>query len=422
MTITAAMLFFAACTSPNDAGIDVLPDDDLVSANFVDTFSVDMGTIIVDSVITERLSRVLFGNYLDQELGQIFAESYLQLRLTGSNLVFGVDPAFLSLDSVVLRLDLTGFFGRYNDPILLDVREITQTFPEDAVLTSNLALEVDENYDYAGGAAIDFSNLPGFLDFVDIRLDDSLGNRLLFASTDSLVTNAVFTEFFKGLRIGSKSIDQTFSREPGGIFSLDPTSPNTRLTVFYKDTATAKSAVFDININSERYHRIYREDVTGRLLEQALAESRDPQAMYTVVESGALVKTFFNAPGLSTLDPAAINRAELILNVVPEFLGSGERFTPPSRLFLFFSDSLGTAEDDPNAVISSADYNPVTQQYTIPLTNNLQTILADRAPANGFIIVPNDNGVSLNRAILAGPGHPTLAPKLRVTYTTLPGG
>lgn len=420
--ITAAMLFFTACTPPNDAGIDVLPDDDLVSANYVDTFAVDMGTIVVDSVLTERLSRVLVGNYVDQELGKIYAESYLQFRLTGSNLTFGEDPAYLSLDSVVLRLDLTGFFGRYNDPIPLEVYQITQTFPQDTVLTSNLALQADENYDYGNGSALDFSQLPGFLDYVDIRLDDSLGNKLLFADTDSLLNNTVFTEFFKGLLIRSADVAQSFSREPGGIFSIDPTSSNTRLTVFYKDTATARTATFDVNLNSERYHRIYREDVSGRLLQQAIDESRDPQNQYAVVESGALVKTFFNAPGLKDLDPAAINKAEIILSVVPEFLGSTERFTPPSRLFAFIADSAGTAEYDPNSVISSGDYNPISNTYTIPLTNNLQTILAGRSPATGFILVPNDNGVSLNRAILGGPGHPTLAPKLRVTYTTLPGG
>jgi hypothetical protein len=302
------------------------------------------------------------------------------------------------------------------------VLQISQAFPQDTVLTSNLALEVDESYDYSNGGKLDFSNLPGFLDFVDIRLDDSLGRKLMLADPDSLLNNTVFTEFFKGLLIRSSDVSQSFSREPGGIFSIDPTSSNTRLTVFYKDTTTAKTATFDVNLNSERYHRIYREDVQGRLLQQAIDESRDPQNQYAVVESGALVKTYFNAPALKDLDPAAINKAEIILYVVPDFLGSIERFTPPSRLFAFIADSSGTAEDDPNTVISSADYNPISRTYTIPLTNNLQTILAGRSPATGFILVPNDNGVSLNRAILGGPGHPTLAPKLRVVYTTLPGG
>jgi hypothetical protein len=154
-------------------------------------------------------------------------------------------------------------------------------------------------------------------------------------------------------------------------------------------------------------------------LQQAIDDSRDPMVKYGVIEAGALVTLFVKIPGLASLDPAAINKAELILNVDPEFLGSIDRFAPPTRIFVFVADSAGTSELDPTAVISTADYNPVTRRYVVPLTNNLQTILAGRSPNNGFIIVPADFGVSMNRGIIAGPGHPTLAPKLRVIYTRL---
>lgn len=419
MTFTAAMLYFSSCTEPNDAGIEVLPGDDLVNAVFVDTFSIEIGTNRIDSVVTERLSRTMVGNYVDDQLGHVFAESYLQFRLGGSNLVFGNDPDFLSLDSIVLRLDLTNFYGKYNDPIPLEVLEITQDFPVDTLLASNLALNVSQ-YDQSAGSKLDFSKLAGFLDFVDLRLDDSLGRKLLFSDPDSTLNNGVFTTFFKGLCIRSSSVSPQLAREPGGIFNIDPTSTSTRMTLYYKDTATSKSVVFDVNSNSDRYTRIYRQDYQTRLLQQAIDDSRDPMAQYGVIEAGALVNLFVKIPAISTLDPAAINKAELILNVDPAFLGSIDRFAPPTRVFLFVANEDGTAELDPNAVISTADYNPVTRRYVIPLTNNLQTILAGRAPDNGFIIVPNDFGVSMNRAIIAGPGHPTLAPKMRVIYTTLP--
>lgn len=419
ITFTAAMLYFSSCTQPNDAGIEVLPGDDLVNAVFVDTFSIEMGTNLVDSVVTERLSRTMVGNYVDEQLGHIYAESYLQFRLGGSNLIFGNDPDFLSLDSIVLRLDLTSFYGKYNDPIPLEVLEITQDFPQDTLLSSNLALDVDP-FDQAAGSKLDFSQLAGFLDFVDLRLDDSLGQKLLFADPDSLLNNGVFTTFFKGLCIRSSTVSPQLAREPGGIFNLDPTSTTTRMTLYYKDTATAKSVVFDVNTNSERYSRVYREDYQTRLLQQAIDDSRDPMAEYGVLEAGALVNLFVKIPAITSLDPAAINKAELILNVDPDFLGSIDRFAPPTRVFLFVANEDGTAELDPNSVISTADYDPVSRRYVIPLTNNLQSLLAGRAPDNGFIIIPNDFGVSLNRAIIAGPGHPTLAPKMRVTYTSLP--
>lgn len=421
MGITTAMLFFTACTSPNDAGIEVLPDDDLVSGQFVDTFSIEMSTLTVDSVLTERLTRNLVGNYVDEELGWIFAETYVQPRLTGSNLVFGNNPADLELDSIVLRLDLTGFYGRYNDPVPLEILEIKEDFPTNRTLTSKDALLVDDTYDYAAGYEIDFSALPGFLDFIDIRLDDSLGRKLLFADPDSLLNNSTFVDFFKGLCIRSKPVSQSTSREPGGIFTWDPTSTNSRLTLYYRDSMVVKSVVFDINLNSERFHRVTRTDFSSRLLQQAINESGDPDGQYAAVQAGALLKTFVKIPHLKSIDPAGINKAELILKVDPNFLGSGKRFAPPGKVFLFVANEDGTAELDVSSVISTGDYDPVTHEYKIPLTNNLQTILSGRLPDNGFIIVPGENGVTMNRAVLAGPGHPLLAPKLRVIYTTLPG-
>ncbi|HHG84369.1 MAG TPA: DUF4270 family protein, partial [Bacteroidetes bacterium] len=410
--ITTAMLFFTACTSPNNAGIEVLPDDDIVKGHFVDSFSVEMSTILVDSVLTERLTRNLFGNYVDEELGWIYAETYIQPRLTGSNLVFGTNPANLELDSIVLRLDLTGFYGRYNDPVPLEILEITQAFPTDAALTSKDQLSVD-TYDYANGYNVDFSALPGFLDFIDIRLDDSLGQKLLFADPDSLLNNTTFVSFFKGLCIRSKPVSQITSREPGGIFYMDPTSTDSRLTLHYRDSNAVKSVVFDINLNSERFHHIERTDYSSRLLTQALNESGQPDAVYAVIEAGALIKTFVKIPNLKNLDPVGINKAELILKVDPDLLGSGDRFTPPKQVFLFVANESGTAELAGNSVVSTGDYDANLHQYAIPLTNNLQTILAGRLPDNGFILVPGENGVSMNRAIFAGPGHPLLAPKLR---------
>jgi hypothetical protein len=72
------------------------------SANYVDTFAIDMATIVVDSVLTERLSRVLVGKLRRRgNWARSMLNPICNFRLTGSNLTFGDDPAFLSLDSVV---------------------------------------------------------------------------------------------------------------------------------------------------------------------------------------------------------------------------------------------------------------------------------------------------------------------------------
>lgn len=422
--VTAAMLFTTGCTPPNDVGEDVLPDEDIVTGNYVDTFSINFRTIPEANNTTEDAARSLIGNYVDEEFGHIFTESYFQVRIVGSNLVFGEDPSKLALDSIVLSLDLTDFYGRFNDPVELEIFEIEQDFPIDSALDNQTILAIDDSYDYANGATIDFSQLNGFLDFVRFRLDDSLGRKLLFASTDSLATNTIFTDYLKGLCIRSKPVNQSISREPGAVYQWDPTSSVSEVILYYKDTTTAKEYGFDISQLSDRYHRIIRTDLAGRLYERILDDSLIAQPEYGAIQAGSLVNLFVGIPGMKNLDPAGINRAELILNVDPDFFGSDDRFSPPAQIVVFNSNAEGTGIDSAAFISSSASYDPVEQRYVVPLTNNLQNILAGRLESTGFIIVPDESAITVNRAIIAGPGHPNidLQPKFRVVYTTIPGG
>ena len=413
------MLFLGACTSPNDAGKEILHDDDLVSVRYMDTLSLDMHTRRLDSVVTFKLSRSLFGNYLDEAFGWIYAETYVQPRLSGSNLVFGQDPSKLSLDSIVLSLDLLGFYGRYNEPIPLEIFEIIQDFPSDSTFVSPNRLAVDSTLDLSNGYVLDFSAQPGFFDVIKIRLNDSLGRKILFADTDSLVNNAVFTEFFKGLAIRSKGVSSQTSREPGGIFSFDPRSSKTTLTLHYHDSTAAKTQTIVINDNAARFHHIERQDYQGRIIDVA-ENTGGLNAPYGCVQAGALTKLYIGTPHLKNIDPAGINRADLYLPLDPAYLGSLNRFAPPAQLFLFLADSTGKKEYNLAQINSTVDYDPVKQAYTIPVTNTVQQILSGRLPNNGFLVVPSDNGVSMNRAVFAGPGHPTLKPQLRIMYTTIP--
>ncbi len=424
ITVTAAVLFSFRCTPPNDVGKDIIPDDEIVIGNYVDTFTITFTTLPEVKITTEDASRSLIGNYVDEEFGHIYAESYFQVRIVGSNLVFGENPANLVLDSIVLSLDLTDFYGRFNDPVELEIFEIKQDFPVDSALDNNTVLAIDSSYDYANGATIDFSQLNGFLDFVRFRLDDSLGRKLLFASTDSLATNTIFTDFFKGLCIRSKSVNQSISREPGGIFQWDPTSSVSEVILYYKDTTSSKEYGFDISQFSDRYHRVIRTDVNGRLFEQILQDTVLSQPPYGAIQAGSLVNLFVGIPGMKNLDPAGINSALLILPLDPNFFGSDGRFEPPNQIFVYVANAEGTGIDSTAFIPRSATYDPVNQRYVVPVTNNLQNILADRLPDSGFIIVPGESSITVNRAIFAGPGHPNidLHPKLQVVFTSIPGG
>jgi hypothetical protein len=84
------------------------------------------------------------------------------------------------------------------------------------------------------------------------------------------------------------------------------------------------------------------------------------------------------------------------------------------------SDSTHTQPANYNVINSTGTYSKATNEYRIPMTNTLQQILKGALSDEGFILVPGENGITLNRVVLGGPGHPTLSPRLEVIYTSLP--
>ena len=60
---------------------------------------------------------------------------------------------------------------------------------------------------------------------LSIRLDDELGERLLFADSTILQDKDQFQELFRGFYLGTDPVTY-LSREPGGIYSLFGSSSN----------------------------------------------------------------------------------------------------------------------------------------------------------------------------------------------------
>lgn len=415
----AAMIFLAACDDNNDTGLQVLPDEDIISGLSTDTLTLVGRTLRLDSVSSTRLTRNLVGEYVDPEFGRISAGTYTQLEPSGSNVVFSEIPSNLTLDSIVLSIDLTDFYGRFNEPLDLEVFEVLETLEDTIDYKTHDFVNFDSSYNYAAGKKIDFSDQAGFFDFLEIRLDDSLGRKFLFADAADLESVDAFQDFFKGLLIRSKPVALNGAREPGGVFSFDPLSSKTFLKLHYKDTTSVEEFSFVVGTGSNRYHTIKRTDFSGTLYEQMVADTVTPFPTNFAFEAGALTKFFIKAPHLDSI-VGGINRAELILNVDPQYYGSDGRFSPPNEMFLFLADSAGREELEAAAFINSASFDPTNNQYVVTITNTVMNTIIDRIDNYGFILVPGSNGVTLNRAVIGGPSHPNLAPKLRVTYTTLP--
>ena len=110
-----------SCKKPESSiGSELIPGDEVLALNQVDTVSFSMFTILADSLRSDELSANLLGSYMDPELGPTGASIYTHLLLDGQNVTF--DEANITLDSVVLSLDYLGFYGDLSEQTFCSIR------------------------------------------------------------------------------------------------------------------------------------------------------------------------------------------------------------------------------------------------------------------------------------------------------------
>jgi len=419
------MLFFAACT--DDTGFfteDILPEEDRIQTFYTDTLALEFESIWVDSTDTYRAARQLFGNYIDPAFGRITAETYTEV-LPRTNLDFG-DPADLIYDSIVLRLSVESTYGRIATVQELQVFELTESFPESELISSKTKIAYDDAHNLALQSSFNLEAEKGAAE-VRIKLDDRLGRRLLFASSDTLGDKDLFQELFHGLFIGTEAVTY-LSREPGAIFSLNSASSGTQIELYYKKRETGTQTFasltepFLISGSTPRFSRIERTETSDKLLVQELPQP-DTSKLYEFMQGGLLIKNFIRFPDLTELGQVAINQAELIIFVDRETLGASNRFNPPTQISPVFADENGLEVDiDGTPVPASAEssYNSTSASYSISLTNYTQQLVNGQRENYGLILKPINPTFRINRVVFGGTDHPELKPVLRLTYTTLP--
>lgn len=425
---TTAILFFLGCDGRN-IGKEVLPPGDLISIKYTDTVGVVFNTHKLDSVPTYGTDLHIFGNYIDPVFGRISASTYAQFRIPGTQLKFG-SPDSLRLDSVVLTIGIAGYFGRFETPQQLVIHAITQNW-DTISYASDDTLKVDRSIDLGKGYVYNKTG-SGSLRNMRIKLDNSIGEKILFAPTDSLVDNATFLKYFKGLYISSKDIQNFTSREPGATYYASLQSADTKLTLYYsKKSATtglfSTQATYSLIVTgaSKQFHNIKRTDYESRLLGQELNAQPRPH-VYEFIQSGALILNTVKFPSLKNLGRIGINKAELILKVDPAYLGAKigttYRYLPPS-IDVYTPDSTGLK---PNTIVvfNVIPYDATLGGYAIPLTNYVQRVLNGDEENNGLLIRPTkENGFisnTPNRTVFGGVNNPTYKPVLRIFYSTLP--
>lgn len=417
-------IFLQSCKKEdNQLGLNLQPQGDQVGLITTDTLSLITYSELSDSIVTDELaSSNMLGSYLDPYMGKISSNIYTQIRLEGS-VNFIPDGGSLSdvaIDSVILYLDITDFYGTLDEQNF-EVYRLTEDFFLDSSYYSNSSLTNDGlNLVASGQGSVtpngDLLRLPlSVSDFAQPIVDQS-GSSVLAGNDD----NGQFVEWFKGLYITTNTMQ---SSGDGSILYIDLESSDSKVTMYYRHTLGAvtehDTLEFDFNINSScaRFSS-FEQDYTGTIVEQILNDSTVGQEIFfTQTMGGVRAKIAFpNFLNIMEEDKVIINKASLYM---PVQYFTGDALYPAEELLL-----IRTSDDGSFSFLPDYDedrgggYVAADKAYTFNVTRYLNGVLSGDYDNEPLTILSRGTAVTANRVVFNGPA--TILkdqPKLIITYS-----
>lgn len=352
-----------AITLPFSENVRLLPPQD--------TFSIEMSTVLVDSVLTSNSNQIISGHYNDDVIGEVNTSSYFELSLNGKSIdgdgfeTIILSPSTPVYDSLVLVLPCSYFYhGDTSASRRIGVHRVTELIRSKG--GAGIYNGTYYNYDPKPLAEAQISNLqPG--NSFRIKLDDELGKEILQLAINKdfrVTTNTYFKDYLKGLALIP---DKTSQSVYGYI--------NPYIRLYYHDTTDpALNYSYDfIHLNGDKYFNRIQNDRSNTLfkpLQNIYNEiSIDKTNGNTAVLGGIELMTKFSFPYLGSLAAAypggfLINRARLVIYTKQDD-NLDKRLSLPGHLSMYKTNNL-------NIPLEQLYYSGTTSPQVIsPVTSTL---------------------------------------------------
>ncbi len=165
----------------------------------IDTLSVNLSTIIIDTLKAPSSGSILLGHHSDETFGDVSCSSFFQLGIPDTLNIETTD----TYDSLALVLTYNKY--AYGDTTLLQkilVHQLTEVIDEkDSLITNQTTYEYNPN---PIGSIVYTPSPNNPVDTLVIRIDDAIGRDLYtkIIQENSIVTNINdFIDYFKGLAL-----------------------------------------------------------------------------------------------------------------------------------------------------------------------------------------------------------------------------
>ncbi len=419
------LLSVSACQEASTIGNEIISGNNSLILIDSDTFEIEAITVRDDSVFSVAQPYYVAGSMDDPIFGKTFAGIYFQPLPPANHVVLGDD---LILDSIGIELKYTSVYG---DPdyrpsfLVYRMRQPFFAVQFGGLYRENSSFLTDpEPIGYIRHAKLKASDSSRLY----IPLNRSLGEEILSqAGTANFSSKGAFASFLHGLYL----MPDTSEGYGRNVASFQMNTSGARLILYYKNSSADSLRLdFGVEAASAVSNTIAHRYSYPEILSQLNGNPPSDHAVYLQGMAGLATKIEF--PSFENIKGAAINKAELIVHVLPSEEDS--IFTAPDRLVSRVrSDSSSTLlalpddEFDRNFPFYRVDgyrkkinINGIEYfQYTINIARYLQDVALGHLPLKALYLRAYPPAVNPGRAVIADGHHPDekLRMKLRIIYT-----
>lgn len=394
-------MLLTSCKEPDLLGLSDLENNNLI-AYFSDTATINAITLLNDSARTDESNFNMVGRYVDPFFGSTQASFYTQLMPIKTYKF----PSEAKVDSVLFTI-------AYADYISYKSIEDTSVFSEVNYygdITKNLTLNIHElnedlqytssyfSYSSTSVNSLDLCNQLSFKpksndtiikeDLLRIKLDNSIGEKIVNLHDTILEKVGYFVDAFKGLKV---SVDASTD---ASILFFNLVSPNTKMTIYYNDSLSSE---FIINGSCARYNQIQHQYATTAhpfLVKQVVnIDTTNSDSLLFLQSGGTKIKV--NIPYLTEFRTGGItvSKAEIVLPVESSY---NNTYFPPIKGIKIIN-SNGKSLNNPDTYVY---YNEDTKDYRINISEYVQGLITGLYPNHSFYIQPFDNSINFNKCVI----------------------
>jgi hypothetical protein len=392
----------------------------------IDTCTIKMTTVPVDSIVTSGLNTIMFGRYTDTTIGKIVSTSYLSFSLPGAVSLPVSEVVFDSLEMVIaLNGNWLGDTTKTHTFNIYRLTEVTE-LPDDGDFYSTWSLP------FLNTALTSFSLRPepNVPEAVSVRLPDNIGANLLQKMMDAdeevLGTEARFLEYFKGFAI-------TAGDDNNAILGVHLNDTSTVLRIHYHYSVTERvEGYFEITANADRCFYGITTDRSGtpfdRLNSTELTSSESHNEVLVQALTASYVRIEF--PYLNNLlelgDYGTVISAELYVYPVK---GTYSAAVPlPSELSIYVSTendvSTGaittySGDELQTGNLSVDNLLDIDTYYSYDITGFMQEqlgVFGINRRVLTLIIPQTDLAATINTLVAGDKNHARNGTKLLISY------